>query len=170
MKIIAFDLSTVSTGFAIFKDNKLVQSGTFQVKEKYSIDAKLCLMGNRIGELLCKNLDTDFIVNESPVLVLKGRNKKTGESYSQNTKGIFSLGGIHGYLKVSCFRYGLSYKEMQNKKWKSHIAGGSASKEQTKDFLEKIYKIKTDTTDESDAVGIGIAFLAEFNNKVRDKK
>ncbi len=36
-------------------------------------------------------------------------------------------------------------------------------KKQTQDYIEKVYKIKTKTFDESDACGIGIGFLAEQN-------
>lgn len=154
MCIVSFDLSTVACGYAVFENEELIESGTIKARKDHD------KLGHRLSDLktgLCNVLllpisrDIDHIVSEQPLFF--GKSNKP-----------FSLGAIHGLLKMICYENELPEpEEIHNMTWKKHIAGTKATKEQTQDFLEKIRGIKTQTTDESDAVGVGLGWIAERN-------
>jgi Holliday junction resolvasome RuvABC endonuclease subunit len=156
MIIISFDLSTVACGYAVFENEKLMESGTIKAKkDSDKLGKRLSVLKSGIEKVLVlpPGKKIDCIVSEKP-LFFGGKNKP------------FSLGAIHGLLKMICYENELpEVKEIDNKKWKKHIASGGASKEKTKDFLERVRGIKTKTFDESDAIGIAIGWIAEEKYK-----
>ena len=161
MIIISFDLSTVACGYAVFENEKLIESGTIKArKDNDKLGKRLSVLKSGITKVLTLSPDREinYIVSEKP-LFFGGKNKP------------FSLGAIHGLLKMICYEEELpEVKEIDNKKWKKHIAGGGVSKEKTKDFLERVRGIKTKTFDESDAVGIAIGWMAEEKYKTTIEK
>ena len=146
-KLIAIDLSTTSTGVAIFMNGEYYKSRTIIP------DKKLCVI-NRIYHIyreLKKVIDyPDMVVVEKALSL-------------QNGDTTIKLAKLHGVLLSICMEQMVKLEEIDNQTWKKHVAGAKADKKQTQDYIEKVYKIKTKTFDESDACGIGIGFLAEQN-------
>lgn len=146
-KLIAIDLSTASTGVAIFMNEEYYKSRTIIP------DKKLCVIDRiyYIYRELKKIIDyPDMVVVEKALSL-------------QNGDTTIKLAKLHGVLLSICMEQMVKLKEIDNQTWKKHVAGAKADKKQTQDYIERIYKIKTETFDQSDAIGIGIGFLAEQN-------
>jgi Holliday junction resolvasome RuvABC endonuclease subunit len=148
-KLIAIDLSTTSTGVAIFMNGEYYKSRTIIP------DKKLCVI-NRIYHIyreLKKVIDyPDMVVVEKALSL-------------QNGDTTIKLAKLHGVLLSICMEQMVKLEEIDNKTVKSMILKGNSTKEQIKDYLEKFYKIKTQNTDESDAVSVGLVWIKINNAK-----
>jgi Holliday junction resolvasome RuvABC endonuclease subunit len=158
-KLIALDLSTTSTGFAIFENEELRESGTIAPKNK---DWKVRV--KEIYQVIYHMILTEKypynslqVVTETPLSL-------------QNGDTTIKLAKLHGLILSICFQEGVSLQEIDNQTWKKHIAGARATKFQTQDFLRRVRGIKTETTDESDAVGVGMGWMAEERYKEKMEK
>jgi Holliday junction resolvasome RuvABC endonuclease subunit len=148
-KLIALDLSTISTGYAVFINGELESSGTIIPGKKLEVMNRIYVIYKELKNLI----DYPDVVVVEKALSL------------QNGDTTIKLAKLHGVLLSICMEQMVKLEEIDNQTWKKHIAGAKASKEQTKDFLEKIRGIKTQTTDESDAIGVGMGWMAEEKYK-----
>ncbi len=155
-KIIAFDLSTTSTGFAVFENEKLRESGTIAPKNK-DWKKRVEEIYKEISKLIYINL-TSVKKSESMIVVEKPLSLQNGDT-------TIKLAKLHGLVLSLSFDLEIPLKEIDNQTWKKHIAGAKASKEDTKKCLEIFYGYKTETTDESDAIGVGLGWMAEERYK-----
>lgn len=152
MKLLSLDLSTTSTGFAIFVDGKLESSGTIAPKNKDWKERVFLIYKD-----LRKKINIESIYNRDiKIVVEKPLSLQNGDT-------TIKLAKLHGLILSLSFDMDVSLEEIDNQTWKKHIAGAKATKEQTQDFLRRVRGIKTETTDESDAVGVGLGFMAEQN-------
>ncbi|HNR65169.1 MAG TPA: crossover junction endodeoxyribonuclease RuvC [Atribacterota bacterium] len=159
MKLLSLDLSTTSTGYAVFRDNQLESSGTIalrikdwkeRIKEIYQIVYHLILKEKHPYEVI-------EVVTEKPLSL-------------QNGDTTIKLAKLHGLILSICFQEKIELYEIDNQTWKKHIAGAKASKEQTKKHLEIFYQYKTETFDEADAIGVGLGWMAEQRLKEKMEK
>lgn len=149
-KLIALDLSTTSTGFAIFENEELRESGTIAPKNK-DWKERVKIIYREILNMLGNEYNLSnavTIVAETPLSL-------------QNGDTTIKLAKLHGLILSLSFDFGFNLYEIDNQTWKKHIAGAKATKQQTQYFIEKTTGIKTETTDESDAIGVGMGWMAE---------
>jgi Holliday junction resolvasome RuvABC endonuclease subunit len=171
MKLLSLDLSTKSSGFAIFESGKLQKSGVIprqtykgHSKDKYPTkSAKLSkLMAEKVAELV-EEVDPDFIVIEE--ISVGGK---------QGTTQVKSLPVLHGILMYLIIdRIDTTYFMPPGGKMKSHGVELSGWRNVLKPKLRKNgdwkkssikrveddFGIKCATDDESDAILIGASFL-----------
>lgn len=168
-KLIALDLSTTSTGFAVFENEKLRESGTIAPKSKNWKERVKEIYEHIHDLILTESCDIDCktcgkscerflkIVAETPLSL-------------QNGDTTIKLAKLHGLLLSLSFDFNFPLEEIDNQTWKKHIAGAKASKEQTQDFLKRVRGIKTETTDEADAIGVGMGWMVEERCRVKMEK
>jgi len=160
IKLIALDLSTTSTGFAIFENEKLRESGTIAPKGDWK--ERIEKIYREINELIYENL-TSVKKSEAMIVVEKPLSLQNGDT-------IIKLAKLHGLILSLSFDLNIHLEEIDNQTWKKHIAGAKASKEQTQDFLKRVRGIKTETTDEADAIGVGMGWMVEERCRVKMEK
>ena len=174
-RLLSLDLSTVGTGWAFFKDEKLEASGT--IKATGGIEEKLKTMYKGL-DLLFQRWYPDIVVSEAPVFVKYQKRHKQyflpgiepKPKYNGNPEVFIKLCKLHGVLLSFCFSREIEIHEMQNLKWKSHFFDGNltgVTKDQIFTYCQKIFKSTVDTFDEADAICLGEAFLAEYNCKCK---
>jgi Holliday junction resolvasome RuvABC endonuclease subunit len=149
-KLLALDLSTVSTGYSFFVNGEYSESGTIIPAKKLSTTEKMNKIYQDVWHLfLTKN--PDAMVVESPIFV-------------QNHKTAITTGKLHGIILSICFEEKIKLNEMDNMKWKSHFFMGNlvkVTKDQIFTYCQKIFNPLVKTFDEADAICIGKAFVAE---------
>lgn len=175
MRLLSVDLSTVGTGWAFFKNEKIEASGT--IKAIGSIEKKLKTMYKGL-DLLFQKWNPYMVVSEAPVFVKYQKRHKQyflpgiepKPQYNGNPEVFIKLCKLHGILLSICFNRELEFYEIQNLKWKSHFFNGNlteVTKDQIFTYCQKIFKSTVDTFDEADAICLGEAFLAEYNCKCK---
>ena len=169
MRLLSIDLSTVGTGWAFFKNEKLENSDT--IKATGGIEEKLKIMYKGL-DLLFQRWNPYMVVSEAPVFVKYQKRHKQcflpgiepKPKYNGNPDVFIKLCKLHGVLLSFCFSREIELYEMQNLKWKSHFFDGNlteVTKEQIFTFCQKIFNSDVQTFDEADAICIGKAFIAE---------
>jgi Holliday junction resolvasome RuvABC endonuclease subunit len=88
IKILSFDVSSVSTGWAFLKEGKLEQFGVIQPPDKYSIQEKLYWFKSEVSALF-------EIYRPNHVLV--------EETYLKNVKTLKTLMQFIGVINLECF-------------------------------------------------------------------
>ena len=112
IKIISFDVSTVSTGWSYFEDGKLKDFGLIQPSDKYSMPGKLYWFGNNM-EALLKIHTPDYVIVEDTYL----KNVRTLKALMQfisvvNLKSFEAIGKDPVLLNTNTVR---SYFELRTK-------------------------------------------------------
>ena len=175
IKTLSLDLSTVSTGWAYFEEDKLITSGTIIAKEKDPIKRIKTIFEGLYCLFL--NYSPDQVVSEAPVYVqYKKRDKRKNEprfpfsdfekipEYQGNPKVFIKLCKLHGVLLSICFKYKVDLQEIDNLRWKSHYFNGNltqVTKKQSFEYVKKILYSKVDSFDSADSILLGKAFLSE---------
>ena len=157
-RVISIDLSSNTMGFAVFYKSvetlKVVSSGILNFGTETLDGMKLRHSGQQIQDFF-KDFPPDIILLEE---IPHCRMKKVA----------IALGKIHGifYEQLSIFdenrgRFAEIY-EVNNLTWKKMLCGvGNASKVDIRQhiLLHEGFFLKTFAYDESDAIGLGLAFL-----------
>jgi Holliday junction resolvasome RuvABC endonuclease subunit len=162
--ILAIDLASKKTGYAFFNnDNEninLVKSGIIETPHNDALYRQ-----GKMNMILIKNFKEAFdifwmnnvnffnkthhVVIESPI-------------YNKNPKVTITLSFCHGVFLSFLSNFDIEVHYIDNKKWKNIYYGNSnASKEDIIEYVESQYNIKVISNDESDAIGIGNAFLLQ---------
>lgn len=165
MFILSFDMSTRSTGYAIFGDGMLVESGLIRSKKKVPVE--------RINEIysFCKELfnkhNYDYVFIEDVPL-----------SSSVNRRVAENLLLLQGCILSLCFEYNIKFVQIEPLSWRKIVGITCKNKreEQKKsaiylvnerfgfnfDWVDSKYDEKSGFSDISEAILIGLAGIKKY--------
>lgn len=159
MKLLFLDPGSNVFGWAVYNDNKLIQSGAEKWKGNFNL-RKILDIYNFIY-MLINRVNPDRVVSEA-YYVSRGK----GADIVPKVKGIVELALVQlGYIEYENVASGKSsnpktYDNISGIKVKSIVGGhGKASKDTVRDKVKEIYGVETDTFDQSDAIAIGHAYI-----------
>jgi crossover junction endodeoxyribonuclease RuvC len=159
-RVLAFDPGR-QTGFSVIRIEKInqdllqpcyIKSGVIRDNKKLDFDSQLVNLANEINNL---------IVNVKPfAIALEG-----GIPFKSHKRSLERLGQIRGVIKALATLNDLWWYEMKPSEIKKLITGkGNSCKELVAlKALEKLGINKNLTTDESDAIAIGITFVSNLD-------
>ena len=147
MRILALDISS-HTGYAVFDDGKLVDSGTWHLDaEDYAEKA------DQLSENFCgiifkdqnPEIHIDAVIFEQPMQY------KFGSSYLTT--------GLQFYLHHIAWIWDIPRYEISPTKMKKHITGkGNSTKQEVMNAIREL-GYKPQSFDEADSIGIGLTYL-----------
>ena len=152
MKTLSLDLSTKSSGWAVFKDKDLQDSGCF-VDGSANVLKRIIYMTSRIEELICTN-DIDEVIIEEVL----------PEDVRHNQKVYKSLMYLQASVVLMLFKHNLNANFFTSSEWrkKCGIHTGAGIKRDTLkaadiNFVKEHYN-KDVNDDIADAICIGYAY------------
>lgn len=159
---IFFDLSTVASGYAVYKDEIYHSSGTIVLSSKAEPDGtkRTYQMLNLINSLLLAYRPTHIHIEALPHMSHVGHE---------------TLVYLHGGVKFLAMTHGIDYESRSFPSHWQKVLGFDRSEKQKKELSKKL-KVqsknyastiagKTITDDnEADAICLGIAYYSEFSN------
>lgn len=141
----------VTTGWALFEDNKLIKNGTFKTKSTLPIEKRLGQIWQYISDLY-KEYKFDKIAFEDI------QNQNNNETYRK-------LAYCQAVIYLWCDYNEIGYSVLGPSHWRKILGGGFGSKreEQKQKAMQYVNeKCGVDvTSDEADAICIGLAALKE---------
>ena len=150
MRILALDQASRTSGYAIFENNQLIDSGTFT------------LMPDDIGERLVqlRNEIIKFIqYNQIDIVLFEDIQLQSGMAGVTTYK---VLAEVFGVIQELVTELGIEYHIVHSQTWKSALnIKGKARAEQKKNaqaYVNNTYNIKV-TQDAADAICIGASYL-----------
>lgn len=151
MKILALDQSSQVSGFAVFDDGQLIDSGTFTLIDA-NIGKRLVKYKKKIAELIEK-YDIDEVAFED--IQMQGNNVHTFKVLAE----------IYGVTEEYLTAHSHSYQVISASSWRSQLGiKGRARTEQKKNtqlYVQEHYNKKV-TQDEADAIAIGIVASKKY--------
>jgi len=141
-KILSFDVSSVSTGWAFLFGGKLQEFGVIQPQKAFRLQEKLCWFKGEVNSLL-RIYEPDYILVE--------------EVYLKNVKTLKVLMQFIGVINLECFQEA-SEEPLFLSPQTVRSMFGLKNKEEVFEFIKKKYKVKfknikfEDGNDMSDAV------------------
>ena len=156
MKLLALDQSSRITGWAVFEDNNLVDSGTFTCAND-SFGQRLVDIANKVF-ILIQTYSIDEVAIED--IQLQG-------SVGNNVVTYKKLAEFYGVLEEKLTEAGIPYQTVFSSTWKSSLdIKGRARADQKKNaqlYVQNTYNKKV-SQDESDAICIGSYVVKEKNS------
>ncbi len=154
-KILALDLSTVSTGWSVYENEKLLVSGN--ISARGDIRKKLEVQYNGLWHLfLCYK--PALVVVETPI-------------YVQNHKTAITTGKLHGLLLSIAIEDKIEVIEVDNNTWKSRFFPGQKpnkiKKEQIFRYVKLFLYSNVKTQDEADSILLGHYWISKESFKDR---
>lgn len=146
MKILALDQATKTSGYSLWKNNKLVDYGIFEsnIKANVPLD-RMLKMTDLIEEFILK-VSPDFVVIE-------------GVQFRKNYNTYMQLCQMQGLLFEVFHKLKIPFKVIQATSWKSFCGITGKKREEQKAntiaYVKEQFKINA-TEDEADAIGIGV--------------
>lgn len=154
IRILSLDQSTKITGYAIFENENLIQSGIIKVKDTNEI-ARLSEMKKKI---------IDLINSYKPNLIVIEDIQLQSEFGVTTYKALAHLQGI---ILEYCFSNHINYKIISSAIWRAHCKIRGKNRQDKKKEMQQLIKNKYNinvSDDEADAIGIGLATI-EINKK-----
>lgn len=150
MKLISFDTSTASTGYAVWNDGQLMLYDIIDLKKVKSSGTRLAAMILEILSIL-ENEKPDAVVTELTVVT---RNAQVQRNLTM------ILGAIYGY----CLKHVIDYYSLRPTEWRKAVDCGKPprKREELKQWAVESVKqmFGIDVTDDvADAILIGQALL-----------
>ncbi len=159
MRLLALDQSSRCSGWAIFEDEELVDSGTFTLKSD-DIGERLVDYKKHVEKLICDN-DIEEIAFEDIQM----------QNQINNVQTFKVLAEIFGVTQEYLVEQGHSYHVVSSNTWKSQLnIKGKQRAEQKKNakaYVLEHYNKKV-SQDESDAICIGSCVILQNKNKKTD--
>ena len=150
MYLFSFDLSLSNTGIAIFdKNENVVFVGSISTSSKDETKDRLVKIANYILDLKSKYEPSEIVMENC---------------FTRFNKATQMVYRVHGLIQYLFAEYNQIYITPASVK-KSVTGGGRASKEDVQKYVLKRYpNLIFRSEDESDAVGIGMAYLKRKEN------
>ena len=159
MKLLALDQASRTTGWAIFDDEELINSGTFTLKSD-DIGERLVDYKKHVEKLICDN-DIEEVAFEDIQM----------QNQINNVQTFKVLAEIFGVTQEYLVEQGHSYYVVSSNTWKSQLnIKGKQRAEQKKNaqiYVLEHYNKKV-SQDESDAICIGSCVILQNKNKKTD--
>ena len=159
MKLLALDQSSRCSGWAIFDDEELIDSGTFTLKSD-DIGERLVDYKKHVEKLICDN-DIEEVAFEDIQM----------QNQINNVQTFKVLAEIFGVTQEYLVEQGHSYHVVSSNTWKSQLnIKGKQRAEQKKNaqiYVLEHYNKKV-SQDESDAICIGSCVILQNKNKKTD--
>lgn len=159
MKLLALDQSSRCSGWAIFDDEELIDSGTFTLKSD-DIGERLVDYKKHVEKLICDN-DIEEVAFEDIQM----------QNQINNVQTFKVLAEIFGVTQEYLVEQGHSYHVVSSNTWKSQLnIKGKQRAEQKKNaqaYVLEHYNKKV-SQDESDAICIGTCVVLQNKKKKAD--
>lgn len=166
MKILSLDLSTKSTGFAIFDGEQLIEYGCLTATS-YQAIARIKKIANQILELINKHNDIEKIIVEE----VRPENDQRGVGNLRTHKVLMWLQAALEFLIFDNFSL-IKIEYIYPSEWRSkcgiHTGKGihrDALKQADIKFVKDKYGILVND-DIADAIGIGYAYTTKETNEI----
>lgn len=145
MRYLGLDQATKVTGYAVFDDSKLVESGILEIPnaERFDIGQRFYIMSKKISTLVEK-VKPDLVAIEDI-------------QFQRNFLTYQKLANFQGIVFQILFERDIPYTIVEPSKWKSFLnVRGKKREEQKQDTIKKIHQKfgVSAKEDESDAIGI----------------
>ena len=151
--IVSLDPSTKSTGYAVFKDNTLIDKGVFQSKSKDVLE-RIWHIQNEVVELI-RYYEPDNMAMENVMITMSAPTAK-------------SLLGLELILELEAYKHKIPCTLIRPSSWRKTLGlsnspklNRAAKKQEAIDYVNKKYNLNEKTDDITDAICIGEAFLKE---------
>ena len=151
MTILALDQSSITSGYSIFCDNQLIESGTFTFNSTI-LSKRLLKIRGQIKQLI-NSYCIEYVILEDIQLETKVPN---------NVKTYKALAEVIGVITELLEELKIKYELVAPSSWRSQLnIKGNKRNEQKKNaqnYVLKVYK-KDVSEDESDAICIGAYYI-----------
>lgn len=155
-QMLALDISTKSTGYAVFEDGVLKRHSIIEYKDG-DTQKRLYAMTIFIS-LLFDWKDISIVVVERPI-------------FNRNVKTFFELSMMVGAVYAYCVEHNIEFHMLLPSQWRALISSENKPrkrkelKEWGKQKVRELYGVEVKTDDESDAILIGTAYGNLFKEK-----
>ena len=155
-RVLALDQATHCTGYAVFNNRELVDSGTFEARGDNEIAR--CMQVKQWMLSLIQQYEIDFVGLEQIQLDVQ----KSAPTFE-------ALAHLQGILMLTCLEENIPYKAAHVSTWRAHCGVRGKTRVDVKRSMQLIVKkwfgiLPTD--DEADAIGIGKYFSDTMMPKV----
>lgn len=163
MRILAFDQASVCTGWALFEDWELVESGEINLKKIKDVEDRHQNMDCSIVSLM-EHTHPDLVVIED--IYLSGR----VANVATVTRIAFSRGLIVGW----CHVHNIKIERMLPSAWRRVLGfkqgktGCKELKQQAFDYVKKHFNLEITHDDEAEAICIGYAAVLKYERSLSE--
>ena len=159
MTILSLDISTTSTGFAIFTDNKLIDYGV--IAPAGNAITRIEKIANKIEELM-NQYKPDIIYAEEPE-----------PAFVKNNIDVYrKLTFAHGAIAIVLNHFQKEMKLCSSSHWRKHVGiktGRGITRAQLKPIdvtkANELFNLNTKNDDIADAVLIGWSYILEYDTQ-----
>ena len=160
MIVLSLDQAAVTTGWALFENNKLINKGSFTIKKTLPIEVRLWQIQQSLLDVIYKNLND----RNPDIIVFEGIQQQS------NVETFRKLAMVQAAILLLCYDLGIKYIVYSPSEWRAINGGGYGRKreEQKNAAIIKAkewYQVEVDS-DIADAINIGHAYLI---NRTNDK-
>ena len=160
MIVLSLDQAAVTTGWALFENNKLINKGSFTIKKTLPIEVRLWQIQQSLLDVIYKNLND----RNPDIIVFEGIQQQS------NVETFRKLAMVQAAILLLCYDLGIKYVIYSPSEWRAINGGGYGRKreEQKNAAILKAkewYQVDVDS-DIADAINIGHAYLI---NRTNDK-
>ena len=160
MIVLSLDQAAVTTGWALFENNKLINKGSFTIKKTLPIEVRLWQIQQSLLDVIYKNLND----RNPDIIVFEGIQQQS------NVETFRKLAMVQAAILLLCYDLGIKYIIYSPSEWRAINGGGYGRKreEQKNAAIIKAkewYQVDVDS-DIADAINIGHAYLI---NRTNDK-
>lgn len=161
MKILSLDLSTKSSGWAIFKDGFLIEYGCITASST-DLVKRIIKIENELEEVLKKHKDIDKAIAE----------EVRPENGMQNIKTHRALMWLQGYIAILLYKYKINLDLIYPSSWRAAIGiktgrgiKRASLKEKDIQFVKENYNLDVND-DIADAICIGYASSHDVETEI----
>lgn len=151
--LISLDESTVSTGYAIFKNKELIDYGVITQKSKNVLERVDNIM-NEIDNLIQKYKPNDMVIENIQITMSAPTAK--------------ALMGLQFMIELLAFQKDIKCTSIRTAHWRKVMGFSNSSKlnrkekkQETLDYVKNKYNITENIDDIADAISIGECFIKE---------
>lgn len=162
IKILSIDQSSVKTGYAIYKDNQLIDYNIIDLSKQKDLEIRFHTMCNELHKLIQDN-SPDYVVLEDVAL-------------QSNPSTLTTLARIQGAIIQSLLIYKIPYSIYKPSSWRKVLCfnqgRGIARKELKKQAIQYVkdkFNIET-KEDTCEAICIGQAYIKQNNKNIKGDK
>lgn len=153
MKWLSIDNALVTSGYAVFDNEKLIDYGTFTIKKTLPIERRLNAIMQEINKIYAEHEDIGKIVFED--IQLEHGNVLTFKK----------LAYVQSAILLWCFYNEMDYEILMPSVWRKILGGSFGRKREEQkqhaiDLINDKFNVKVDS-DTADAICIGLAAIKE---------